>query len=55
LGLNEDIEKIQTTRNGRDVEIVFAPADLVAGRGREGGREGRREGEREGERMRSPG
>jgi len=51
LGLKEDIERIRMSRNGRDLEIIFAPADMVAGRGRggrEGGREEGREGGREG-------
>ncbi|EWM20730.1 atp-dependent rna helicase a [Nannochloropsis gaditana] len=32
LGMEEDMSKIQSTKNGRDLEVLFLPADLRAGR-----------------------
>jgi len=34
--MEEDISKIHTSKNGRDLEVLFLPADLRAGRSREG-------------------
>jgi hypothetical protein len=33
LGLEEDIASVRLARNRRDVEVLFHPADLRAGRG----------------------